>query len=256
LATAAIVLFSLLALLVLHEHEPGVPGEDIPATLPGLIAGGLASASGFAVTMLVVVRPLDLALIRLRPGRETGLTLALVILGTLTLSQALDSALTLLGRDALGTPALIRGVLADAAGAQLFAAVVVLGVLVGIAEEAFFRGYMQSALRARWPPWAAVLGTSMAFALLHVDWIGLEAVHAALVLALGLWLGFATERLDGALPAVAAHVVNNIVFTLQAATGLTVKGPGPNLWLGLACLLVFAGCLAVVARVPRSKGVC
>lgn len=202
------------------------------------------------------MRPLDPALIRLRPGRETGLTLGLVILGTLTLSQALDSALTLLGLDALGTPALIRRVLAGAAGAQLFAAVVVLGILVGIAEEAFFRGYMQSALRARWPPWAAVMGTSLAFALLHIDWIGLETVHASLVLALGLWLGFATERFDGALPAVAAHVVNNIVFTLQAASGLTVQGLGPNLGLGVACALVFAGCVVVVARVPRSKGVC
>lgn len=203
------------------------------------------------MTLLVVVRPLDPALLRLRPGRETGSTLALVILGTLTLSQALDSAVALLGLDALGTPALIRRALAGAAGAQLFAAVVVLGVLVGIAEETFFRGYMQSALRARWPPWAAVLGTSMAFALLHIDWISLEVLHASLVLALGLWLGFATERLDGALPAVAAHVVNNSVFTLQAAFGLTVEGVGPNLWLGAVCAIVFGGCAAGVARVPR-----
>jgi membrane protease YdiL (CAAX protease family) len=233
-----------------------VAGEEIPATLAGLIAGGLASASGFAVTLLTVVRPLDPASIRLRPGRETRLTLAMVVVGTLTLSQALDSALTLLGLDALGTPALIRRVLAGAAGPQLFMAVVVLGILVGIAEEAFFRGYMQSALRARWPPWAAVLGTSLAFALLHVDWVSLEIVHASLVLALGLWLGFVTERLDSALPAVAAHVVNNIVFTLEAASGFTVKGIGPNLWLGVACVLVFAGCVAAVARVPRSKAVC
>jgi hypothetical protein len=55
---------------------------------------------------------------------------------------------------------------------------------------------------------------------------------------------------------VAAHVVNNIVFTLQAASGLTVKGLGPNLWLGVACALVFAGCVVVVARVPPAKGVC
>jgi membrane protease YdiL (CAAX protease family) len=233
-----------------------VAGEEIPATLAGLIAGGLASASGFAVTLLTVVRPLDPASIRLRPGRETRLTLAMVVVGTLTLSQALDSALTLLGLDSLGTPALIRRVLAGAAGPQLFMAVVVLGILVGIAEEAFFRGYMQSALRARWPPWAAVLGTSLAFALLHVDWVSLEIVHASLVLALGLWLGFVTERLDSALPAVAAHVVNNIVFTLEAASGFTVKGIGPNLWLGMACALVFAGCVAAVARVPRSKAVC
>lgn len=239
-----------MALLILHDPEATVPGEEIPTTTAGLIAGGLASASGFAVTLLVVVRPLDPAPLRLRPGRETGVTLALVIAGTLTLGQALDSAVTLLGLDALGAPALIRRALAGAAGGQLFAAVVVLGVLVGIAEEAFFRGYMQSALRARWPPWAAVLATSMAFALLHIDWVSLEALHATLVLALGLWMGFATERLDSALPAVAAHVINNIVFTLQAAFGLTVEGVGLNLWLGTACVVAFAACAAGVARVP------
>jgi membrane protease YdiL (CAAX protease family) len=256
LATAAIVLFSLLALLALHEHELGVAGEEIPATLSGLIAGGLASASGFAVTLLAVVRPLDPALIRFRPGRETRLTLATVIVGTLTLSQALDSVLALLGLDAMGTPALIRQVLAGAAGPQLFVAVIVLGILVGTAEEAFFRGYMQTALRARWPPWGAVVGTSLAFALLHVDWVSLEIVHASLVLTLGLWLGFATERLDSALPAVAAHVLNNIVFTLEAASGFAVKGTGPNLLVGVACALVFAGCVVGLARVPGAKAVC
>jgi membrane protease YdiL (CAAX protease family) len=171
-----------------------VSDGELPATLPGLMAGGLASAAAFVVTLLVVVRPFDPARLRLRPGRETSLTLALVIVGTLALGQALDSTVTLLGLGELATPALIRRALTGAAGAPLFAAVVVLGVMVGIAEEAFFRGYMQSALRARWPPWAAVLATSMAFALLHLDWVRLEAVHASLVLALGLWLGFATER--------------------------------------------------------------
>jgi uncharacterized protein len=216
-----------------------------------LIAGGLASAAAFVVTLLVVVRPFDPARLRLRPGRETRLTLGLVIVGTLALGQALDSTVTLLGLGELATPALIRRALTGAAGAPLFAAVVVFGFMVGIAEEAFFRGYMQSSLGARWPSWAAVVATSMAFALLHLDWVRLEAVYASLVLALGLWLGFATERTDSVLPAAAAHVINNIVFTLQAALGITVEGVGPNLGLGAACTVMFAGCAAGVARVPR-----
>jgi membrane protease YdiL (CAAX protease family) len=239
------------ALSVLHAQDPSVSEGELPATLPGLIAGGLASASGFAVTLLIVVRPFELARLRLRPGRETALTLAMVIVGTLTLGQALDSAVTLLGLGDVGAPALIRRVLAGAAGPPLFAAVLVLGVGVGMAEEAFFRGYMQSALRACWPAWAAVLGTSLAFAVLHIDWVRLEALHASLVLALGLWLGFVTERMDSALPAVAAHVINNSVYTVQAALGLTVDGVGANLGLGAACAGLFVGCAIGVARVPR-----
>jgi membrane protease YdiL (CAAX protease family) len=251
LAAASVGLFSLMALALLHDLHPEVPAEAIPTMFAGVIAGGLASAAGFATTLLAVVRPFDPAQLRLRPGRETRLTLAMVVVGTLTLGQALDSAVVLLGLEERGTPALIRRALEGAAGARLVAAVIVVGVLVGLVEEAFFRGYMQTGLRARWPPWAAVLVTSAAFALLHVDWVALDVLHAGLVLALGLWLGFATERSDSALPAVAAHVINNSVYTLQSALDVTVEGVGANLALGAACAVVFAGCAAGVARGPR-----
>src|SRR5206468_5355746 len=143
---------------------------------------------------------------------------------------------------------LIRRALAGAQGGELFGAVIVLGVIAGSAEELFFRGYMQTRLTAAWrPAWAIVL-TSAAFALLHMEW-----VHAAMAFVLGLYLGTLTERVGSALPAIACHVANNCVFTVATALGGTVDDRRTHVMLLVASLAVFAGCAYVlVRRLPRS----
>lgn len=243
LAVVSIVTLSLLAAAVLRELHPELDDAELFDSLPGLLAGALASSSALGLTLLAAARPLEPGRLRLRPGRETGATLALMILGTLALGQALDSAVTLAGLSGRGTMAVIRRALEGATGPDLFAAVLIVGLVAGTAEEVFFRGYLQTALRQRWGPVPAVVFTAAAFAALH-----LEPLHAALAFALGLWLGFVTERAQSALPAVAAHVVNNVVFTLLTALGLTVGGTAPNLVVGLASTLVFLGCAAGVGR--------
>jgi membrane protease YdiL (CAAX protease family) len=173
-----------------------------------------------------------------------------MILGTLALGQALDSALAVLGLANRGTMALIRSALEGAAGAELFLAVLVIGVIAGAAEEVFFRGYLQTSLREHLSPAGAVVAAALGFALFHPD-----PVHGPVALALGLWLGGITERAGSALPAVACHVVNNSLFTLLTVFGVTVDGAGPNAALGVASLLVFAGCVVLVAREVRPVSV-
>jgi membrane protease YdiL (CAAX protease family) len=192
-----------------------------------------------------VVRPFELGRLRLRPGRERGRTLLLIILGTLGLGQALDSAVMLLGLAHRGAMAVIRRALEGAAGGELFLAVVLIGVLAGAAEEIFFRGYIQTALAQHWGPWRAVPLTSLGFAIFHID-----PVHAVLAFALGLWLGFVTEATGSVLPAAAAHVVNNVIYTLLTALRVGVEGVGPNAGLGLAGGLIFLGCAVAVGRRP------
>jgi len=121
--------------------------------------------------------------------------------------------------------------------------VLVIGPLAGAAEEIFFRGFMQTALRAAWRPGAAVTVTAVAFALLHI-----EPIHATLALALGLWLGAVTERTGSALPAVAAHVVNNVVSTILTAQGLEIQGVRLNLAVGGLCAAAFVAAAVALRR--------
>lgn len=239
LAFVNIVAFSFVAARLVHELYP-----DLPA-LVQLLAGALASAAALMVTVLVVVRPLDPARLRLLPGRETGPTIWLVIVGTLTLGQALDSLATLAGLADRGALPWIRRALEGTSGPDLFLAVLIIGVVAGVAEEVFFRGYMQTGLAAHWRPALAVGVTSLAFAVLHLEWI-----HATLAFGLGLWLGFVTERVGSALPAVAAHVINNTLFTLLTAAGVALQAFWPNVVLGAASALIFIGCAIWIGRTP------
>jgi membrane protease YdiL (CAAX protease family) len=250
LAFVNIVVLSVMALLLVREMYPDVSEAELARGLPALLAGALASATALLLTIVLVTRPLDAAGLRLLPGRETGTALGLMILGTLALGQALDSALAVLGLANRGTMALIRSALEGAAGAELFLAVLVIGVIAGAAEEVFFRGYLQTSLREHLSPAGAVVAAALGFALFHPD-----PVHGPVALALGLWLGGITERAGSALPAVACHVVNNSLFTLLTVFGVTVDGAGPNAALGVASLLVFAGCVVLVAREVRPVSV-
>ena len=249
LAFVSIVGFSLIAAVMLRSASPELSEHEVFDGLPGLLAGGVASSTALLLTVLVVARPLEPARLRLVPGRETGAQLAAMILGTLALGQVLDSATILAGLGNRGAMAVIRRAIEGAAGPELFAAVVVIGVLAGSAEEVFFRGYMQTRLRERWSAPIAVLVTSLAFGLLHLEWI-----HAVLAVLLALWLGLIVEQAGSALPAVAGHVVNNMVFTVLTATVGTLQDRALNVGLLTGAAVIFLGCVLWIRRssVPAS----
>src|SRR5919109_5213935 len=224
-AIAGIFATTGMAVEVMRWLYPDVPELTLVRTLPGLLAGSLAASVGLFLTLLLVVRPLDAARLRLLPGGETSVTLIAAVLGLLALGQMLDSLTVLLGVDTRGSLQFIRSVLEGTTGPGLFGAVVVLGVVAGASEEIFFRGYMQSRLREHWPPVAAVAATSGSFAALHLD---VTAVHMVLALALGLYLGFVAEATGSVLPCIVGHVLNNVLYTLQMALGLNIVGRGAN----------------------------
>jgi membrane protease YdiL (CAAX protease family) len=245
---AAIVLLSVVSALIVRAAYPDVPESLVLDGLPGLLAGGVASSTALVLTLLLRVRPFEPARLRLAPGRETGPALAVMLLGTIALGQSLDSLTMLAGLGHHGTMEVIRRALEGAVGPALFVAVVVIGLMAGTAEEVFFRGYMQTALRARWRPAVAVPVTAAAFGVLHLEWL-----HALLAFFLGLYLGFIAELSGSALPAVVCHVLNNVAFTLLTALGGTVEGFPPNLALAVGGVLVLAGCVGWLLRaLPRS----
>ncbi len=252
-AVASIFVTTSAAIEILRSAYPDVPDMALMRTLPGLLGRSLAAASGFILTLLLVVRPLDPARLRLRPGGETGAALAVMVLGLLALGQALDSGSALLGLADRGTLRLIRQVLEQTRGPELFAAVLVFGFGAGAAEEIFFRGYMQTRLREHWSAPAAVLASSTTFAILHLDIpVDISAVHMVLVFALGLYLGFVAEISGGTLPSIVCHVVNNVVYTLQTALGFAVLGRDANVVAAVAGGAVFLACVLWLRRVmPR-----
>lgn len=242
-AVASIVVLSVLAAGVLRALYPDVPDRALFEGLPGLIAGATASAAGLLLTVLIFNRPLEPVLLRLTPGWESGPMLLVMVVGTLALGQALDSLTMLAGLGQKGALPAIRTAVAGAVGPELFLAVVAIGVLAGSAEEIFFRGYMQTRLGQRLRPGLAVLATSLAFGLLHVEWL-----HALLAFALGLYLGYITELAGSALPAIVCHVVNNTLFTVLTALVGTVEAAGPNAALAATSALAFALCMAWLRR--------
>lgn len=242
-AFVAIVLLSVVAASTLRAMYPDVPDHALFDGILGLIAGGLASSTALLLTVALFNRPLEPVLLRLVPGWETGQALAVMVVGMLALGQSLDSLTMLAGLGDKGTLAAIRSALVAAVGPELFLAVLVIGVLAGSAEELFFRGYMQTRLGQRVPPTVAVLVTSVAFGLFHLEWL-----HALLAFVLGLYLGWITEVAGSALPAIACHVINNTLFTLLTALVGTVGGAGPNAMLLAASGCVFVGSVVWLRR--------
>jgi uncharacterized protein len=250
LAVLTIVLASLAALGALRAANPDLPDAELMGGVMGLIAGGLASSAALVLTVALVSQPFEAAALRLLPGRERGPDLAAAVLGMLSLGQVLDSVTILAGLGQQGSLPAIRKALTGVDGGDLFAAVVVLGLMAGAAEEVFFRGYMQNRLRLAWRAGPAILVTSAAFALLHMEWI-----HAAMAFLLGIYLGALTERTGSALPAIVCHVVNNSVFTVVTAVTGTVDDVRTNAMLLAASALVFLACAGfLLRRLPRVTG--
>jgi membrane protease YdiL (CAAX protease family) len=243
-----IVLASLAALGALRAANPDVPDLELLAGVTGLVAGALASSTALILTVALVSQPFDAVTLRLVPGRERGLDLVTAVVGMLSLGQVLDSLAMLTGVGGTGSMPMIRRALTGVQGPDLFAALLVLGLMAGAAEELFFRGYMQTRLRAAWPPSVAVVVTSLAFGLLHLEW-----VHASMAFVLGLYLGGLTERTGSALPAIVCHVVNNSLFTVLTALSGTVESRQANaLLLGLSAAVLVL-CLAILdRRLPRT----
>jgi uncharacterized protein len=246
-AVAGIFAVSGVAIVALVSAYPDVPEQTLLRSLPALLAGSVAASTALLLTIVLVVRPLEPDTLRLRPGWESGRALGAMVIGILALGQALDSVTALAGLGDRSAMATIRSVLQQAAGAELFGAVVVIGVLAGTAEEIFFRGYMQTRLRQRWRAPLAIAATSVCFSILHVDPSG---IHVVLAFALSLYLGFVAELTGSVLPAIVCHVVNNVVYTLQTALGGTITDTRTNVVLAVVCAALF---IAVVGWLRTAR---
>ncbi|HET6923471.1 MAG TPA: CPBP family intramembrane glutamic endopeptidase [Anaeromyxobacteraceae bacterium] len=175
--------------------------------------------------------------------------LGLALLGFLALSTVSDSAFRLLGLQDRGTIGRLVIAFEDASPGALVLGVLGVGLAAGTAEELFFRGFVQSRLVERWGRWAGVALTALAFGVYHLD-----ALQGGFAVAIGLYLGWLTDRAGSVRPAAAAHVVNNSAWVLSTAL---LPQPGPALDVGLLLLSlgVSAGATLLLYRRLASRAV-
>jgi hypothetical protein len=171
-------------------------------------------------------------------------------------SQSLDSLLSLLGVRETGALGLLHATIAGMSGVMLALLLAVAGLAAPAAEELFFRGFMQTRLRARLHPWPAIGVTALAFGLMHLD-----PVHGAFALAVGLYLGWLTELAGSIRPAIAAHAANNLLSLVQTwllppQVGTRPDGPArrsPRVGQGVIALAAGTGARARQQRHDRSS---
>jgi len=187
------------------------------------------------------LRPAPFLLLARRPptrqvllGAACGLALFFAAGGIMTLTTLLVPRDWV---DAFDVTRLFEGSRRHQVGMALVAS-----VLAPIAEEIAFRGYVLSALRTHLSPGAAIFGSSVLFASIHLDPVRFPAV-----LFLGIFLGWLAWRSGSIWPAVAAHGVNNALGSALAAGGTT--DPGANGTIGASLALLATGLAALAPLV-------
>jgi|GEM_PF-1138321 uncharacterized protein len=211
--------------------------------LAALLAGVPASSLALIGIALLAARPPRREGLRLRPSGISGREIAVMAVGVLALSQALESLVLLLDLGPGPTLEWMSRTVAAATPLGLTLAVVVVGLLAPVAEELFFRGYMLTRLREAWTPGPAILMTSIAFGIIHGEW-----VHGLLAAVIGVYLGLVTERAGSVAPAMICHAVNNTASVLLSAWIGSPAGHAVNAGLVAAMALVVAWSLVRLRR--------
>jgi membrane protease YdiL (CAAX protease family) len=130
----------------------------------------------------------------------------------LLLLLALAVPATLLGR--LGLPL--------AAAARDMPWVAPGNVLQALAQEVEFRGLLMGSLERVAPAWVANLGQAVLFGLAHiaVQYEGPAGPFVPVTIALGLVLGWLTQRTGSLWPAIVIHAVGDVAVALAVLPGL------------------------------------
>ena len=230
------------AYLVGTQCDPGAEGP-VRFGLPFLLMSAGASSAwiGFvAVAAARLGRESERSRLGLVETVGFGPLEGLVALaGALAASQAADLALRLSGAGRGTSLTSMLESLAGARGGQLVTALLVIGLATGVAEELFFRGYVQRRLVRRFGPVAGVVAAAALFGLFHFD-----PQHSAYAFVFGMFVGMVALWTGSTWPAIGLHAVNNAASILFVGLGVdraAAVTPATRAPLAAA----FAGCAAV-----------
>jgi membrane protease YdiL (CAAX protease family) len=189
-----------------------IAGMSAIPVLNGLVLAGLAVALATVESLRRGRKPLE----RLRlVGAERTLSGALATtLGVLGLSLACGAIIDLLDVQSGDTMDVMQQAFRAPTRSQLLLAIAAIGVVPGVAEELFFRGFVLEGLAESWGAWAGILASAVAFGLIHV-----EPVQASAAFVVGVFLGWSARRVGSIRPTIAAHAMHNAAFLLVASSG-------------------------------------
>jgi membrane protease YdiL (CAAX protease family) len=242
-AVAVVGMFVLLAMMGVGGLLEALRGDTSTLSSTRLLMATTAATELVMIgAVLVAARPFNRARLRLERGRASSRVMIAAALGCVALSHILDTAIALLSLSNVGVLGKLSQVMRDASGGSLALVLLVVSLLAGVAEELFFRGFMQTRLSQRWRPWTAILVSALFFGIMHLDF-----VQSPLALCLGIWLGFVCERSGSLWPAIVAHVANNAVATLLARIAISFSVAGIVAEVSVA-LVVFLGCAFWLVR--------
>jgi uncharacterized protein len=164
----------------------------------------------------------------------------LMLVGVLAISEAMGAVVDIVGWGEKGALGALTGAMRQFSGSSYLALVMILGLFAPVAEELFFRGFIQTRLVGRFGAWPGILITAFLFGLLHLD-----GIHTPLSLVIGVFLGWAAVASGTVLVPVLLHVANNVTSVVLTAY-LPATGPA---WSNL---VIFALSMAVaVAAIWR-----
>jgi membrane protease YdiL (CAAX protease family) len=187
-------------------------GLSVIAVLNGVVLASLA----VALASVQSLRRGGSAVVRLRlarPERPWTGTIATTV-GGLGLSVACGVVIDLLGVQAGDTMDRMAQAFRAPTPWQLTLAVGSIGVVPGLAEEVFFRGFMLEGLAESWGAWPGILASAAAFGLIHVD-----RVQGSAAFVVGVFFGWSARRLGSIRPTMAAHALNNVGFLILSGSG-------------------------------------
>lgn len=237
--------------------------KNLPKGWDIAVAQGILQILVFAAFLVVAAVGMRIEGRRVRglPGRGATWIFAGLMVGALGFCIAVAIAWTA-GAVEIG---------AEAALAPLAASLVFGLVLVGfqaLAEEVFFRAWLQPLLSIQWGPWVGLIVTSVLFAGLHVI-SGVGGVLAVLNLFLGgMLFGLLALRSGGLAAPVAAHFAWNWTETGGLALSSTPTNGlvslhlhGPAIWSGgvdtmngsLSTTMVLAALVALLTVIPATR---
>ena len=173
-------------------------------------AGVLGTSSALLLVGLVLIaRPRNHIVRRLRLYRPKFTDVILISLGMLGLTTALSVVINILGLDQTGSLAEFHRMFQAWSFEEKMAMLPVLALCPGIAEEVFFRGYALTKIELAQGFKSAAIVTAVLFGLIHLD-----PIHSIAAALMGIYLAYAI-RLSGSLwTTIIAHTVNNAMAVL------------------------------------------
>ena len=142
--------------------------------------------------------------------RTLAASFAGCVLAVLLADIAYDQLLTLVTGSHLADQS-TRALFSKAKDASPWIALTTIGIVLPIAEEILFRGYLFDALRKRWPDATTIIVTASAFAAIHF-----QLAQFPLLFAMGLVLGWARMKAGSLRLPILLHAANNSLVMLAS----------------------------------------